>query len=36
MNYIQANGQSFPAPEFDNIFGWFNKHVGTRVLLSKV
>ncbi|GLJ50978.1 hypothetical protein SUGI_1085720 [Cryptomeria japonica] len=34
LNYIQANGQSLGADESDNIFGWFNKNVGARVLLS--
>ncbi|GLJ50975.1 hypothetical protein SUGI_1085670 [Cryptomeria japonica] len=36
LNYIQANGQSLGADESDNIFGWFNKNVGARVLLSKI
>lgn len=35
LNYIQANGQSLGGDESDNTFGWDNKHVGARVLLSK-
>ncbi|KAF3436477.1 hypothetical protein FNV43_RR23569 [Rhamnella rubrinervis] len=35
LNYIQANGQTLGAAEFDNTFGWDNKHVGARILLSK-
>ncbi|XP_021805117.1 endoglucanase 17 [Prunus avium] len=35
LNYIQANGQILGAAEFDNTFGWDNKHVGARILLSK-
>ncbi|GLJ50976.1 hypothetical protein SUGI_1085700 [Cryptomeria japonica] len=35
LNYIQVNGQSLGGDESDNIFGWFNKNVGARVLLSK-
>ncbi|KAG9459445.1 hypothetical protein H6P81_003953 [Aristolochia fimbriata] len=35
LNYIQANGQTLGADESDNTFGWDNKHVGARVLLSK-
>ncbi|CAL2281298.1 unnamed protein product [Prunus armeniaca] len=35
LNYIQANGQILGAGEFDNTFGWDNKHVGARILLSK-
>ncbi|KAI5409674.1 hypothetical protein KIW84_055209 [Lathyrus oleraceus] len=33
--YIQTNGQILGAAEFDNTFGWNNKHVGARILLSK-
>lgn len=36
LNYIQANGQTLGADEGDNTFGWDNKHVGARILLSKV
>jgi hypothetical protein len=36
LNYIQVNGQILGAAEFDNFFGWDNKHVGARILLSKV
>jgi endoglucanase len=36
LNYIQVNGQVLGAAEFDNFFGWDNKHVGARILLSKV
>lgn len=36
LNYIQINGQTLGAAEFDNTFGWDNKHVGARILLSKV
>ncbi|CAA3026124.1 endoglucanase 17 [Olea europaea subsp. europaea] len=35
LNYIQANGQTLGADESDNTFGWDNKHVGARILLSK-
>ncbi|KAI5680479.1 hypothetical protein M9H77_01706 [Catharanthus roseus] len=35
LNYIQANGQTLGADEGDNTFGWDNKHVGARILLSK-
>ncbi|XP_010269597.1 PREDICTED: endoglucanase 17-like [Nelumbo nucifera] len=35
LNYIQVNGQTLGADESDNIFGWDNKHVGARILLSK-
>ncbi|MBA0831944.1 hypothetical protein Goarm_016370 [Gossypium armourianum] len=35
LNYIQVNGQILGAAEFDNTFGWDNKHVGARILLSK-
>lgn len=36
LNYIKVNGQILGAAEFDNTFGWDNKHVGARILLSKV
>lgn len=36
LNYIQVNGQILGAAEYDNTFGWDNKHVGARILLSKV
>lgn len=36
LHYIQANGQTLGADEGDNTFGWDNKHVGARILLSKV
>ncbi|CAH9140493.1 unnamed protein product [Cuscuta epithymum] len=35
LNYIQRNGQTLGAGETDNTFGWDNKHVGARILLSK-
>ncbi|XP_057439254.1 endoglucanase 17-like [Lotus japonicus] len=35
LNYIKVNGQILGAAEFDNTFGWDNKHVGARILLSK-
>ncbi|CAN0885577.1 Endoglucanase 17 [Linum grandiflorum] len=35
LNYIKVNGQTLGADEFDNTFGWDNKHVGARILLSK-
>ncbi|KAM1449654.1 hypothetical protein EV1_008264 [Malus domestica] len=35
LSYIQLNGQILGAAEFDNTFGWDNKHVGARILLSK-
>lgn len=36
LQYIQVNGQELGADETDNTFGWDNKHVGARILLSKV
>jgi Glycosyl hydrolase family 9 len=36
LNYITVNGQTLGADESDNTFSWDNKHVGARVLLSKV
>ncbi|XP_074278995.1 endoglucanase 17-like [Silene latifolia] len=35
LNYIQRNGQVLGASEEDFTFGWDNKHVGARMLLSK-
>ncbi|CAK9148825.1 unnamed protein product [Ilex paraguariensis] len=35
LNYIQVNGQTLGADESDNTFGWDNKHVGARIILSK-
>ncbi|XP_058188131.1 endoglucanase 17 [Rhododendron vialii] len=35
LQYIQVNGQELGADETDNTFGWDNKHVGARILLSK-
>ncbi|KAG0489787.1 hypothetical protein HPP92_006650 [Vanilla planifolia] len=35
LTYIQVNGQTLGADESDNTFGWDNKHVGARILLSK-
>ncbi|KAK1295019.1 Endoglucanase 17 [Acorus calamus] len=35
LNYIQVNGHTLGAGEMDNTFGWDNKHVGARILLSK-
>lgn len=36
LNYIQVNGQTLGADESDNTFSWDDKHVGSRILLSKV
>lgn len=36
LNYIQINGQILGAAEYDNTFGWDNKHAGARILLTKV
>ncbi|KAF8369350.1 hypothetical protein HHK36_032634 [Tetracentron sinense] len=36
LNYIQLNGQTLGADESDNTFGWDNKHVGARILISKM
>ncbi|KAG6429194.1 hypothetical protein SASPL_107238 [Salvia splendens] len=36
LSYIKANGQTLGADETDNTFGWDNKHVGARILISKV
>lgn len=36
LSYIQVNGQTLGADDSDNTFGWDNKHVGARILLSKV
>ncbi|KAL3626003.1 hypothetical protein CASFOL_029552 [Castilleja foliolosa] len=35
LRYIQANGMTLGADEADFTFGWDNKHVGARILLSK-
>eukprot|EP01018_Ginkgo_biloba_P031053 Gb_40488 [translate_table: standard] len=35
LSYIRTNGQALGADDSDNSFSWDNKHVGTRVLLSK-
>ncbi|PNY10221.1 endoglucanase 17-like protein [Trifolium pratense] len=35
LNYIKVNGQILGADVSDNTFGWDNKHVGARILLSK-
>ncbi|OAY77331.1 Endoglucanase 3 [Ananas comosus] len=35
LSYIEVNGQTLGADETDNTFGWDNKHVGARILLSK-
>ncbi|KAK4282525.1 hypothetical protein QN277_013889 [Acacia crassicarpa] len=35
LHYIQVNGQTLGAAEFDNTFGWDNKHAGARILLTK-
>nr|TKR59152.1 hypothetical protein D5086_0000324990 [Populus alba] len=32
---LQFNGRTLGAAQFDNTFGWDNKHVGARILLSK-
>ena len=36
LKYIERNGQVLGASEEDFTFGWDNKHVGARILLSKV
>eukprot|EP01018_Ginkgo_biloba_P039452 Gb_09934 [translate_table: standard] len=36
LSYIHTNGQTLGADDSDNSFSWDNKHVGTRVLLTKV
>lgn len=36
LNYIKTNGQVLGAAEYDNTFGWDNKHAGARILLTKV
>jgi len=36
LRYIERNGQMLGAGEADYTFGWDNKHVGARILLSKV
>lgn len=36
LNYIMINGQILGAAEYDNTFGWDNKHAGARILLTKV
>ncbi|CAL5437302.1 unnamed protein product [Camellia sinensis] len=35
LQYIQVSGQTLGVDESDNTFGWDNKHVGARILLSK-
>ncbi|CAN0859190.1 Endoglucanase 17 [Linum grandiflorum] len=35
LNYVKANAQSLGADQYDNTFGWDNKHVGARILLSR-
>ncbi|KAJ8899089.1 hypothetical protein K2173_010242 [Erythroxylum novogranatense] len=35
LRYIEVNGQTLGAGESDNTFGWDNKHVGARILLSR-
>ncbi|KAK7396912.1 hypothetical protein VNO78_18075 [Psophocarpus tetragonolobus] len=35
LNYIKVNGHTLGAADSDNTFGWDNKHVGARILLSK-
>ncbi|KAK7259296.1 hypothetical protein RIF29_24900 [Crotalaria pallida] len=35
LNYIKVNGQTLGSADYDNTFGWDNKHVGARILLSK-
>ncbi|XP_057535931.1 endoglucanase 17-like [Amaranthus tricolor] len=35
LKYIERNGQVLGASEEDFTFGWDNKHVGARILLSK-
>ncbi|KAL6494167.1 hypothetical protein OROGR_032078 [Orobanche gracilis] len=35
LRYIQVNGQTLGADASDNTFGWDNKHVGARILISK-
>ncbi|KAF5937331.1 hypothetical protein HYC85_024837 [Camellia sinensis] len=36
LQYIQVSCQTLGVDESDNTFGWDNKHVGARILLSKV
>jgi len=36
LNYIKVNGQTLGAADSNNTFGWDNKHVGARIMLSKV
>ncbi|KAG4928618.1 hypothetical protein JHK82_054300 [Glycine max] len=36
LNYIKVNGKTLGVADSDNTFGWDNKHVGARILLSKV
>lgn len=36
LDYIKVNGQNLGDDVIDNTFGWDNKHVGARILLSKV
>uniref|UniRef100_A0A1J3J5E4 Endoglucanase n=1 Tax=Noccaea caerulescens TaxID=107243 RepID=A0A1J3J5E4_NOCCA len=35
LSYIKTNGQVLGAAEYDNTFGWDNKHAGARILLTK-
>ncbi|KAL5155732.1 Endoglucanase 17 [Glycine soja] len=35
LNYIKVNGKTLGVADSDNTFGWDNKHVGARILLSK-
>ncbi|KMZ60856.1 endo-beta-1,4-glucanase, family GH9 [Zostera marina] len=35
LRYIKANGEYLGGDDSDNTFGWDNKHVGARILLSK-
>jgi len=36
LQYIQANGKELGANDSFHEFGWYNKHAGINVLLSKV
>ncbi|TKY61758.1 Endoglucanase 17 [Spatholobus suberectus] len=35
LNYIKVNGQTLGVADFDNTFGWDDKHVRAMILLSK-
>ncbi|CAL1361697.1 unnamed protein product [Linum trigynum] len=35
LSYVKSNARNLGADEYDNIFGWDNKHAGARILLSR-